>query len=316
MFIFYLLVFLLAIPGNLVVGFVVGSSRHVLSPSDLFLFNLALADQMLALTLPFSAVSILQGWIFGEFVCKLVSMILEINFYTSILFLVCISADRYMVVVHAATEGRGRSRGRLMQSWIAAGCVWMLGFVLSLPAFMYNTAYNLDNNSTKVQCGERYDISSATEWRFATRLLRHLLGFLLPLGTMMGFYSVTIARLVKTRGFRKQRAMRVIIAVVTAFLLCWCPYHLVTMMDTLVRHKLVESGCRRWHEIDQALMATQSLGLLNCCINPMLYAFVGEKFRSNLKRLLRRKGVMERESTSRSFSRSTSSTSNANNALT
>uniref|UniRef100_A0A8B9LUL2 G-protein coupled receptors family 1 profile domain-containing protein n=1 Tax=Astyanax mexicanus TaxID=7994 RepID=A0A8B9LUL2_ASTMX len=317
MTVFYMLIFLLAIPGNLVVGLVVGSSRHSLSPSDLFLFNLALADLLLAATLPLSAVSFLRGWIFGDLSCKLISMIVEINFYTSILLLVCISADRYMMVVHNATEGRGRSGGCLRLSWIACGCVWLLGFLLSVPVLVYSTSYSSMENSTILECVERYTTSSASYWRFATRLLRHLLGFLLPLGTMMVFYGVTIARLVQTRGFRKQRAMRVIIAVVTAFLLCWCPYHLVMMVDTLVRENLVDSGCHRRHEIDRALLATRSLGLLNCCINPVLYAFVGEKFRSNLMKLLRKRGIVERESISRSFSRSTSSTSQGNNnALT
>ncbi|KAI4875512.1 hypothetical protein NFI96_009693 [Prochilodus magdalenae] len=289
--IFYLLIFLLAIPGNLVVGFVVVSSRHELSRSDLFLFHLALADLMLALTLPLSAVSILQGWVFGNAMCKLVSMALEVNFYSSILFLVCISADRYILVVHAATEGRARFRGRWIPSWIACACVWMVGLLLSVPVAIYNEAYVPEDNENKTTCGERYTTASSSEWRLATRILRHLLGFLLPLCAMIGFYSITIARLVHTRGFRKQKAMRVIIAVVIAFLLCWCPYHLAVIVDTLVRAKLVESGCQTRQETDKALLATQSLGLLNCCINPVLYAFVGEKFRRNLKRLLCRRGI-------------------------
>ncbi|KAL7891036.1 hypothetical protein AOLI_G00005120 [Acnodon oligacanthus] len=313
--IFYLLIFLVAIPGNLVVGLVVSSSRHKLNPSDLFLFHLALADLMLALTLPMSAVSTLQGWVFGNAVCKLVSMALEVNFYTSILFLVCISADRYMLVVHAATEGRGRNRGCWTPSWITCVCVWTLGLLLSIPAAIYNEAYNLEGVDTKTQCGERYSTARSSEWRLATRMLRHLLGFLLPLGAMVGFYGITIARLLQTRGFRKQKAMRVIIAVVTAFLLCWSPYHIAMIMDTLVRAKLVESGCQKRSKTDKALLATQSLGLLNCCVNPVLYAFVGEKFKRNLARLLSKRGVLDRESTSR-LSRLTSTTSqDANNAL-
>ncbi|XP_066520156.1 C-X-C chemokine receptor type 1-like [Hoplias malabaricus] len=312
--IFYLLIFLLAIPGNFVVFCVVGCSRHKLSPSDLFLFHLALADLMLALTLPLSAVSVLQGWVFGNFTCKLVSMAMEVNYYTSILFLVCISADRYIVVVHAATETWGRFRGRWIPSWIACGCVWTLGLLLSVPAVIYNEAFKLDEKD-KIQCGEYYTASTSTEWRFATRMLRHLIGFLIPLGAMVGFYGVTIARLVQTRGFRKQKAMRVIILVVVAFLLCWSPYHLAVIVDTLVRDELA-SSCEKRNEVDLALLVTQSLGLLNCCINPVLYAFVGEKFRSNLKKLLCRRSGLERESMSR-FSRSTSSTSqDANNALT
>ncbi|XP_076872093.1 C-X-C chemokine receptor type 2-like [Brachyhypopomus gauderio] len=311
---FYVLVFLLAVAGNLVVSWVVlGSSRQRLSPSELFLFHLALADLLLALTLPLSAVSVLRGWMFGDFVCKLVSMSLEVNFYTSVLFLVCISAERYVMVVHTVRDARGGRGGRSARSWVACAFVWGLGLVLSLPTAVYNLTYPSQARDGQMQCGEHYDTSSAHQWRFAMRMLSHLLGFLLPLVAMLGFYGVTIARLVHTRSLRKQRAMRVIVAVVVAFLLCWCPYHVTMMMDTLLRAELVDSSCRRRHQADLALQVTHSLGVLHCCVNPVLYAFVGEKFRANLRRLTRR--LWERESVSR-YSRSTSNTSQeGNNAL-
>ncbi|XP_062854164.1 C-X-C chemokine receptor type 1-like [Trichomycterus rosablanca] len=311
--IIYMLIFLLAIPGNMVVGLVVGSSRYKLSPSDLFLFHLAIADIMLAVTMPLWSVYFLQGWVFGDGTCKIVSMVLEANFYTSILFLVCISADRYMVVVHASKEGIGGQNRHVICSWITCASVWTLGLMLSLPAAIYYKSYPSQKDG-KMECGEHYETSSAANWRIATRILHHFLGFLLPLGAMLGFYGVIIARLVRTRGFRRQRAMKVIIAVVVAFLLCWCPNHLAVMVDTLVRAKVV-SGCQRSYQTDLALQVTKSLGMLHCCINPILYAFVGEKFRANLKRLMAKRRVVERESSSR-FSRLTSLTSqDGNNTL-
>ncbi|XP_036401515.1 C-X-C chemokine receptor type 2-like [Megalops cyprinoides] len=292
--IFYVLVFLLAIPGNLIVGVVIVSSKQPLLPSDLYLLHLAVADILLALTLPFWAVVAIQGWVLGNALCKLVSLVQEVTFYSSILFLACISVDRYMVIVRAMETRRERRQAR---SWAACVAVWTLGGALSLPAF-FSTAFR-PQGSERMVCAEHYDPDSADQWRLATRLLRHSLGFVLPLSIMLSCYGVTAARLLRTRGFQKQRAMRVIVAVVAAFLLCWTPYHLALMAETLLRARVLPNECAARASVDLATFAGQSLGLLHCCVNPVLYAFVGEKFRRNLLRLLHRKGVVERPSVPR-----------------
>ncbi|XP_072541090.1 C-X-C chemokine receptor type 1 [Salminus brasiliensis] len=301
--VFYIVVFLLAIPGNLIVGLVIGSNRQSLSPSEVYLFHLMVADTLLALILPFSATSLIRGWLFGDLLCKLVSLVKEANFYTSILFLVCISMDRYMVIVRAM---EARKTQRRLCSWAVCGVVWVLGLLLSLPA-LYNEAFTRKASEPQL-CAERYELDTADEWRLATRIMRHLLGFLLPLAFMLTCYSVTIARLLRTRGFRRQKAMRVIVAVVVAFLFCWTPFHVATIVDTLLRAKLVESDCYKRGVVDVAMFATQSLGLLHCCVNPVLYAFVGEKFRRRFTQMLYKSGLRERTSVSRS-TRSTSQSS-------
>ncbi|KAL1267437.1 hypothetical protein QQF64_032800 [Cirrhinus molitorella] len=307
--VFYTLIFLMAIPGNLIVGWVIISNRYSLSASDVYLFNLMLADTLLALILPFSAVSVIHGWVFGDLVCKLVCLVKEVNFYTSILFLVCISVDRYMVIVRAMESKKTQRR---LCSGVACGLVWVLGLLLSLPSFYNETFY--EKVSQKTVCAERFETNHADEWRLATRVMRHLLGFLFPLVVMLVCYSITVARLLRTRGFQKQRAMKVIVAVVVAFLLCWTPFHVSTMADTLLRAKVVQFSCFARMAVDVAMFATQNLGLLHCCVNPVLYAFVGEKFRRRFLQMLHRKGVLERFSLSRS-SRSSSLTSEATSSF-
>ncbi|XP_051565528.1 C-X-C chemokine receptor type 1-like [Myxocyprinus asiaticus] len=301
--VFYIIMFLMAIPGNLIVGYVIGSNRRALSASDVYLVNLMLADTLLALILPFSAVSVLHGWVFGDVACKLVSLVKEVNFYTSILFLACISVDRYMVIVRALEAQKAE---RSLYSRVACGVVWVLGCFLSLPS-LYNEAF-YSKMASQTVCKERFKADSADEWRLATRILRHLLGFVLPLVVMLICYSITIARLLRTGGFQKQRAMKVIVAVVVAFLLCWTPFHVVTIVDTLLRVKAIKFSCYTRTSVDVAMFATENLGLLHCCVNPMLYAFVGEKFRRRFLQLLHRRGLLERFSVSRS-SRSSSLTS-------
>ncbi|XP_068561256.1 C-X-C chemokine receptor type 2-like isoform X2 [Cebidichthys violaceus] len=301
--VFYVLIFLLAIPGNLVVGLVIGLSKQPLPPSDLYLLHLAVADILLAVTLPFWATSVTKGWVFGDAMCKIVTVFQELSFYSSILFLTCISMDRYMVIVRAM-ETRKANRQRV--SWAVCAAVWAVGALLSLPGLL-NSAY-LSETSQQTTCREQYDPGSADVWRLVTRILRHTLGFLVPLAVMLLCYGVTVRRLLRIRGgFQRQRAMRVIVFVVVAFLLCWTPYHLAVMVDTFFRAKIVPYRCPARMAVDQAMFGTQSLGLLHSCVNPVLYAFVGEKFRKRLGQLARKMGLLERTSVARSSRSSLSS---------
>lgn len=303
-------IFLLAVPGNLLVGWVISSSRQSLTPSDMYLFNLTIADGLMSLTIPFWAVSLIQGWIFGDFMCKLIHIIFDANFYTSIIFLACISIDRYLVIVRASESMKIRKR---MCSWIVCATVWVFGSALSLPA-LFNETSKLNNESDVMICSESFEIGSANSWRIVIRGLHHIFGFFLPLAVMVNCYTITIAKLLHTRGFQKHRAMRVIVVVVIAFLLCWTPYHITTMIDTLERAKIIPTSCALRNSVSMALNATSSLALLHSYINPIIYAFVGERFRKKMMLLLERKLRQKRMSLN-TFSRSVSQTSEASGAV-
>ncbi|XP_019967280.2 C-X-C chemokine receptor type 1 [Paralichthys olivaceus] len=300
-------IFLLAIPGNLLVGWVISTSKQNLTPSDVYLFHLTIADGLIALTLPFWAVAFVQGWLFGGFMCKLLSLVIEANFYTSIIFLACISIDRYLVIMHSSETLKSRQR---MCSRLLCAAVWAFGLALGLPA-LFNEATQFNPDSDRMICAESFDVGSASSWRISTNGFRHIFGFLLPLGVMIVCYSIITVRLLRTRGFQKYRAMKVIVAVVIAFLLCWVPYHITMIIDTLMRANVILFDCAMRMSLDLALRVTNSLALLHSCINPVLYAFVGEKFRKKVLLLFQKKVRKERASLSR-FSRSTSQTSEGN----
>lgn len=117
----YALVFLLSLLGNSLVMLVILYSRVGRSVTDVYLLNLAMADLLFALTLPVWATSKAKGWIFGTALCKVVSLLKEVNFYSGILLLACISVDRYLAIVHATrmlTQKRHWVRFICLGIWI------------------------------------------------------------------------------------------------------------------------------------------------------------------------------------------------------
>ncbi|XP_078085263.1 C-X-C chemokine receptor type 1-like [Mustelus asterias] len=299
----YSLVCILAVTGNMIVIIVILYNRRMISSTDIYLLHLAVADLLFSVTLPFWAVDAISGWVFGDAMCKIISLLQEINFYSGILLLACISVDRYLSIVYS-TQTHKRKRPFRIKLFCAA--VWMLAIVLSLPILYKGEYAPLDVSRTI--CYEILDGESAETWRVTTRFLRHFIGFLIPLAVMIFCYSATIWKLCQTKGFQKQKAMKVIIAVVLAFLICWLPNNITVFVDTLMRSGFIDYACGSRNHIDRALIGTQILGFLHCCINPILYAFIGVKFRNKLLKLLATRGIIKRSEESH-YQRSTSSTS-------
>ncbi|XP_029787491.1 C-X-C chemokine receptor type 2-like, partial [Suricata suricatta] len=120
-------------------------------------------------------------------------------------------------------------------------------------------------------------------------------GFLLPLMVMLFCYGLTLRTLFEAHMGQKHRAMRVIFAVVLVFLLCWLPYNLVLVADTLMRLRVIKETCERRNDIGRALDATEILGFFHSCLNPIIYAFIGQKFRHGLLKIMAIHGLISKE---------------------
>ncbi|XP_012595760.2 C-X-C chemokine receptor type 2-like [Microcebus murinus] len=282
------LVFLLSLLGNSLVMLVILCSCIGRSITDVYLLNLAMADLLFALTLPIWAASKVNGWIFGTALCKLVSLLKEVNFYSGILLLACISVDRYLAIVHAT---RALTQKRHLVKFICLG-TWALSLCLSLPVIIFRKA--IYQPSSGPVCYEDMGNSTA-KWRMVLRILPQTFGFVLPLLVMLFCYGFTLRTLLKAHMGQKHRAMRVIFAVVLVFLLCWLPYHLVLLTDTLRRTQVISETCERSNDIDRALDATEILGFFHSCLNPFIYAFIGQKFRHGLLKILATRGLISKQ---------------------
>ncbi|XP_051009678.1 C-X-C chemokine receptor type 2-like [Acomys russatus] len=305
--IIYILVTLLSLLGNALVILVVLYNRSTSSVTDIYLLNLAIADLFFALTLPVWAASKVLGWIFGSTLCKLFSFIKEVTFYSSVLLLACISMDRYLAIVHATST---LIQKRHLVKFVCI-TMWVLSVFLSLPSLIIRNTFMY---SSTLHCYENVG-KETSELRVVLRFLPQTIGFLLPLLIMLFCYGFTLRTLFKAHMGQKHRAMRVIFAVVLVFLLCWLPYNIVLFTDTLMRTNKIEDSCERRNEIGRALTATEILGFFHSCLNPIIYAFIGQKFRHGLLKIMATYGLVskkflakERPSFVGSSSRNTSTT--------
>lgn len=189
---------------------------------------------------------------------------------------------------------------------ISCLAVWLFSLLLSIPDWIFLEAQG-DARRGRVECVNNYAAFDSSEynitlistpeallvakkWRLASRVVYHTVSFLLPSAIMIFCYSCILWRLqCGSQGLQKQRAFRVIVAVVVVFFLCWTPFNITLMIDTLKADNNTNScGVRKSMEI--AKIVTSSIGYLHCSLNPILYAFVGVKFRRQLIEILRSLG--------------------------
>ncbi|XP_060039490.1 C-X-C chemokine receptor type 3 isoform X2 [Erinaceus europaeus] len=301
----YSLLFILGLLGNGAVAAVLLSQKAALSSTDTFLLHLAVADMLLVLTLPLWAVDAAVQWVFGSGLCKVAGALFNINFYAGALLLACISFDRYLSIVHATQLYRRRPQARVTLTCVT---VWGLCLLFALPDFIFLAA-NHDERLSATHC--QYSIQQVGH---TARALQLVAGFLLPLLVMAYCYARILAVLLLSRGQRRLRAIRVVVVVVVAFTICWTPYHLVVLVDTLMNMGALARNCSQENHVDVAKSITSGLGYMHCCLNPLLYAFVGVKFRERMWQLLIRLGCPEQREHVRQLSRRDSSWSETTEA--
>jgi len=225
-------------------------------------------------------------------------LVSQMNFYCGIFLLACISLDRYLSIVHA-TQMYSRRKPWLVQ----ASClsVWLLSLLLSIPDWVFLKALGDDRRGGKVECVHVYPLPSLTpphfDWRLTSCLLYQTVGFLLPSAILVFCHSSILLRLRQgPHGFQKQRAVRVILVLVVVFFICWTPYNVTLMVGMLHSNSTMGNTCQSRKTLDKAMIITSCLAYLHCSLNPVLYAFVGVKFRQQLLSMLSALGCRVRAS--------------------
>lgn len=281
----YSLVFVLALLGNILVLCVIRRYRSggacAFSLTDTFLLHLAISDLLLAFTLPLFAVQWAQEWVFGEAVCKISGALFSLNRYSGILFLACISFDRYLAIVHAISSGWKRNT---CHAQIACAFIWVICLGLSTVDIIYKQVVIVDTGKRLVLCQVWFEEKS-TQWQIGLQLVSVILGFGLPLLIMLYCYIRIFRSLCNATRRQKRKSLRLIVSLVSVFVICWAPYSCFQLTDSLLKLGLLTESCSLQRLLDIGTLITESVGLSHCALNPLLYGFVGVKFRRELARM-------------------------------
>ncbi|GFQ93586.1 somatostatin receptor type 1 [Trichonephila clavata] len=275
----YGLVGVLGLGGNTLVIYVVLRFSKMQTVTNMYILNLAFADEMYLIGLPFLLTTmIFHSWPFGRVMCKIYMTTTSINQFTSSLLLTVMSADRYVAVCHPIQSPRYRTP--FIAKFICL-TAWTLSALLMVPIYMY--ASTLDTGMY-INCNIYWPESSYMNGEMAFTLYAFTLGFALPLVLILLFYFLVICKLrnvgPKNKSKEKKRTHRkvtyLVLSVITVYIICWLPYWCAQMWLTFMPP---DSGQNTL--TFTMMLLTQCLSYANSAVNPILYAFLSDNFKKS-----------------------------------
>ncbi|XP_005993198.1 delta-type opioid receptor [Latimeria chalumnae] len=272
----YSVVCVVGLIGNILVMYGIVRYTKMKTATNIYIFNLALADALATSTLPFQSAKYLMGtWPFGELLCKTVLSIDYYNMFTSIFTLTMMSVDRYIAVCHPVRALDFRTP---MKAKIINVCVWILSSAIGVPVMIM--AVTTDDDKGNIACTLHFPEPN-WYWDTVTKICVFIFAFVIPVMVITVCYGLMILRLKSVRllsGSKEKdrnlrRITRMVLVVVAAFIICWTPIHIFVIVKTLVdidkRNPFVIAS---WH-------FCIALGYTNSSLNPVLYAFLDENFK-------------------------------------
>lgn len=279
--ILYALVCIVGLCGNTLVIYVVLRFSKMQTVTNMYILNLAIADECFLIGIPFLITTMYLGeWTFGKAMCKAYMVSTSITQFTSSIFLFIMSADRYIAVCHPISSPRYRSP---FVSKVVSIVAWTTSALIMLPVMLYANAIE-KNRRNKMSCIIEWPQEHGDGSGTTFTLYSLILGFATPLCLILGFYYLVIRKLKtvgpKTKSKEKKRSNRkvtkLVLTVITVYVLCWLPYWISQVALINSPPKI----CNSRLEIT-VFVLIGCLGYSNSAMNPILYAFLSDNFKKS-----------------------------------
>nr|KAG5701596.1 hypothetical protein BaRGS_019285 [Batillaria attramentaria] len=295
----YSVLSVIAVFGNSLVCYVICKNKRLHTATNFFIANLAVSDLLVTfLNVPFNIMRhVLMDWPFGEVLCHLVNFSLMVSTYVSTYTLTSIALDRHRVVLKPLSPRMPKT---------LAGCIlvaiWVIAILLSLPFGIFTRVREsrlileeggvVGFRNTK-RCIPNYPPHM---YKFETYLTvgTFVLQYCVPL-TLIG---VAYGRIVQSLWSRthvgavtanqqqsqaraKRKSIKLLIAVVVAFALCWLPLNLYHLLTDL------HPNAQVFQYNSNAFFACHWVAISSTCYNPFIYCWLNENFREEVKNRFR-----------------------------
>ncbi|XP_066541807.1 formyl peptide receptor 2-like [Hoplias malabaricus] len=262
------IIIVLGLTGNGLVIWIAGFKVRK-SVISIWYLSLAVSDFLFCSTLPFLLYYVIKRTgIFGQFMCYLIYFTIPLNLYCSVFLLTIISVDRCVIVMFPVWAQNQRT---VKKASMVVVLVWFTSAIFNVTALVIP---HYENDWLHDYYCYVYTFSASMS------ICNSIFGFLIPFLIIITCCFIIIRKLKTMQMVSSKKPFRIMIALSATFLICWLPYHIVTLM-------YVSTITNRYNKIlNITEIFTLILMSLNSCLNPFLYAFMGKDFKKQFYAIL------------------------------
>ncbi|XP_047458954.1 neuropeptide Y receptor type 1-like [Mugil cephalus] len=333
--VWYSVTMVLGLVGNMGLICIITRRREKINVTSIFICNLSFSDILVCVfCLPFTVIyTLMDHWVFGSLLCRLVPFIQCVSVTVSVLSLVFIALERHQLIINPSGW-----KPSIPQAYTTVTLIWILACFTSSPflAFQLLTnepytnvilplhhqaspqsylnasatqpvSYTFKNSSVLLNsyrslfsyvptsphmeaCVEHWP-SQGHRVAYTTWLL--LFQYCGPLLLVLLCYVRVFVRLRRRKDMldrartpenqriaHSRRINIMLVALITAFALCWLPLTIFNVVSDwnqealpICHHNLLFSLCHL-------------LAMSSTCINPIIYGFLNSNFRQEVREIL------------------------------
>ncbi|XP_076829244.1 neuromedin-U receptor 1 [Brachyhypopomus gauderio] len=289
----YVSIFAIGLLGNVLTCVVIARYWVMRTPTNYYLFSLALSDLLvLLLGLPLEAYELWSNYPFllGSGGCYFKTCLFETVCLASVLNVTFLSAERYLAVVHPLRARHVVTRARARRLILA---LWSVALLCALPNTVLHGVQVLPPRLGHIFPDSAQCSLVRPVWIYNLLVqLTALLFFLLPMLVISALYlriglQLRRERLplpAETRPWgqglqqraRNRQVTKMLFVLVIVFGFCWAPFHIDRVMWSYIDNWTDEH--RRVFEVVHLLSGI--LFYLSSVVNPILYNLMSSRFRS------------------------------------
>lgn len=301
---FYVFIVIVSLIGNALIIVIVMQNKRMRTTTNYYIVNLAISDELVTVCCSWVHIvnNLTEGWILGDFFCKVNSFAQVLALVASILTLTLIAGDRFFGIVFAM-----KAHVMEMKAWYGIAVVWVISLAVAIPLLFVRQLHSRTwANHQELWCDDEWPVMYTYSNEFNATVevtskqtyytVVSVVLYLLPVVVMTIAYGVIINKLwlSKAPGEQigntdsnqekvKRRVIMMLIVILILFTLSWLPFHMCILYDMYRPNKQMPLG--DWYQ--SLHYAALYLGYSNSAVNPVIYAGFNEKFRKGFRVLLR-----------------------------